>query len=136
MASLRGSCLCGAIKYEVLGELGPIVLCHCSMCRKAQGTAFAANAPVDADRFRLVAGREVLRGYRSSPGKWRYFCSVCGSPIYSKRDARDDVVRLRIGTLDSKIAVKPGAHIYVGSKAEWFDILDDLPQHAELEPGR
>ena len=136
MASLRGSCLCGAIKYEVDGELGPIVLCHCSMCRKAQGTAFAANAPVDADRFRVVAGHEVLRGYRSSPGKQRYFCSVCGSPIYSKRDARGEVVRLRIGTLDSKIAVKPGAHIFVASKAEWFDILDALPQHADLEPGR
>ena len=133
---LVGSCLCGAIRYEVDGELGDIVCCHCSMCRKAQGTAFATNAPVESDRFRVVAGAQALRGYESSPGKRRYFCSICGSPIFSRRDARPDVLRLRIGTLDSRIAARPTAHICAASKAEWYDILDTLPQHAELEPGR
>jgi len=133
---LRGSCLCGAIRYEIDGELGPIVLCHCSMCRKAQGSAFAANAPVKAAAFRVVTGHGALRGYESSPGKRRYFCSVCGSPIYSRRDASPDVVRLRIGTLESKIEAKPTAHIHAASKAEWYEILDGLPQHPEFEPGR
>ena len=133
---LRGSCLCGGIRYEIEGDLGPIVCCHCSMCRKAQGTAFAANAPVETARFRLVAGEELLRTYASSPGKVRCFCSACGSPIYSRREAGPGVIRLRIGTLDSRIAARPTAHIHVASKAEWFDILDGLPQHPELEPGR
>lgn len=132
---LRGSCLCGAIAYEVEGELGPIVCCHCSMCRKAQGTAFATNAPVEAARFRVVAGEHLLRAYGSSPGKWRCFCSVCGSPILSRRDG-SGMVRLRIGTLDSRIAARPAAHIHVASKAEWFDLHDGLPQHAGQEPGR
>ena len=133
---LEGSCLCGAVRYEIDGELGPIVCCHCSMCRKAQGSAFAANAPVLASRFRLVAGVEALRAYRSSPGKERCFCATCGSPIFSRREASPDVLRIRIGTLDSRIAVGPAAHIHVASKAEWYEIRDDLPRHPELEPDR
>jgi hypothetical protein len=132
---LEGSCLCGAIRYEVAGDLGPIVCCHCSMCRKAQGSAFATNAPVEAGRFRIVSGAYRLRRYASSPGKWRCFCSGCGSPLFSQRDG-SGVIRLRIGTLDSRIAAGPTAHIHVASKAEWFEILDGLPQYPELEPGR
>ena len=133
---LDGSCLCGAVKYQIDGELGPIVCCHCSMCRKAQGTAFATNAPVEAARFRITHGEQALRPYSSSPGKWRCFCSICGSPLFSKTESHPGTIRLRIGTLDSKIPARPTAHIHVASKAEWFDILDGLPQHPELEPGR
>ncbi len=133
---LHGSCLCGAIRYTVDGELGPIVLCHCSMCRKAQGSAFAANAPVPAARFRLVSGQDRLRAFRSSPGKERCFCATCGSPIFSRRDDRPEVLRLRIGTLDTPIAARPSAHIHVASRAEWDAILDDLPRHPQAEPGR
>src|SRR5512146_1352890 len=116
---LKGSCLCGAVRYELDGELGPITCCHCSMCRKAQGTAFATNAPVDAARFRLLSGEEVLRAYRSSPDKIRTFCSKCGSPIYSRHDARPGTLRLRIGTLDTPVSAGPTAHIFVASKAPW-----------------
>ena len=133
---IEGSCLCGAVKYEIEGELGPIVFCHCSMCRKAQGSAFAANAPVDTARFRLVSGAGTLRSYRSSPGKERCFCGTCGSPVFSRRDDSPDVLRLRIGTLDTRIAARPSAHIFVGSKAEWYEIHDNLPRHPELEPDR
>jgi hypothetical protein len=133
---LRGSCLCGAVRYEVDGALGPITCCHCSMCRKAQGTAFATNATVDAERFRITTGRESLRAYRSSPAKERVFCGTCGSPVYSRHDARPAVVRLRIGTLDTPIEARPSAHIHVASKAEWWAIVDGLPQHAAFEPAR
>lgn len=133
---LEGSCLCRAIRYRVRGELGPIVYCHCAQCRKAQGSAFAANAPVKADGFEWLSGREAVTEYESSPGKLRAFCRVCGSPIYSRRDSAPDVLRLRIGTLDTPLAARPSAHIYAASKAEWDEILDDLPQHAALEPGR
>jgi hypothetical protein len=133
---LDGSCLCGAVKYQVEGHLGPIVCCHCSMCRKAQGTAFATNAPVEAARFRITKGEQALRAYSSSPGKWRCFCSICGSPVFSKLESDSSVIRLRIGTLDARIQERPSAHIHVASKAEWFEILDGLPQYPELEPGR
>jgi len=133
---LAGGCLCGAVRYRIDGELGPIVLCHCGQCRKAQGGAFAVNAPVRAADFHLLAGAEALKAYASSPGKWRSFCAHCGSPIHSRRDDRPEVLRLRIGTLDTPIAQHPAAHIHVASKAGWWEIADDLPQHAGVEPGR
>lgn len=127
----EGSCLCGAVRYLISGILGPIIYCHCRQCRKAQGTAFATNAPVDADRFQLVAGEDALTGYQSSPGKLRCFCRFCGSPIFSRRDSLPDVVRVRIGTLDTPTDQRPTAHNYVATKAEWFEIIDDLPQYKE-----
>ncbi|MET0343927.1 MAG: GFA family protein [Polyangiales bacterium] len=134
-AKYTGSCLCGKIRYEIRGELGAIVFCHCGQCRKAQGSAFASNAEVKRDAFVLLAGTDVLASHTSSPGKRRHFCRACGSPLYSERDGLP-VLRLRIGTLDTPISAQPTAHIYAGSKAEWFDITDALPQHAELEPAR
>ena len=131
-----GGCLCGTIRYEIRGELGPIVLCHCAQCRKAQGSAFASNAAVKAADFAIVAGGEALAAYESSPGKKRHFCRQCGSPIISTRDAIPGVVRVRIGTVDSRIDATPSAHIYVKSKAAWEEIGDGLPQYAALEPSR
>jgi hypothetical protein len=134
---LQGGCLCGAVRYAVdRGTLGAIVLCHCSQCRKASGSAFAAVAPVPAASFRLLAGAEALRSHAASPGKWRSFCGHCGSPIHSRRDDRPEWLRLRIGTLDADPAVRPSAHIHVASKAPWWEICDALPQHPEIEPGR
>jgi len=133
---ITGSCLCGTIRYEIRGDLGPIVICHCAQCRKAQGSAFAANAAVRATDFALVAGADAVAAYESSVGKKRHFCRKCGSPIISTRDSVPGIVRLRIGTLDSPLRTKPSAHIFVASKAEWDDICDTLPQHAGLEPAR
>lgn len=133
---LRGGCLCGAVRYEVDGPLGPITLCHCSQCRKAQGGAFAVNAPVTAAGFRLLSGADMLRVHASSPGKWRSFCGRCGSPIHSRRDDRPELLRLRVGSLDGPLPVRPALHIHVASKADWWEITDALPQHAAVEPGR
>lgn len=106
------------------------------MCRKVQGTAFATNAPLDAGRFRISSGIESLRAYRSSADKERFFCGTCGSPIYSRHGARPGTLRLRLGTLDTPITARPSAHIHVASKAEWWSITDDLPQHPGVEPER
>ena len=129
---LTGSCLCNAIRYEIDGELGPIVKCHCSKCRKANGTAFATNAAFSKAAFRFVTGEDSVGEFESSPGVFRVFCRNCGSPLYSRRPAMPDMLRLRIGTLDTPLQAKPTAHIYAGSKAEWDDICDDLPQYQEL----
>lgn len=126
---VAGSCLCGSVKYAVNGELGPIVCCHCSRCRKAQGTAFATNSPIKESEFQLLSGQNVLREYESSAGKFRAFCSSCGSPVYSRFIGKPGILRLRIGTLDTPIEARPTAHIYASSHAEWFEIQDDLPQY-------
>ena len=128
---LKGSCLCGGVTYEVPSELGPIIMCHCSKCRKATGTAFATNTPINAADFKLVTGGNLLSEFESTPNVFRVFCKNCGSPLYSRRTQTPEVIRLRIGTLDSAIDDKPTAHVFVASKADWYEISDDLPQHAE-----
>lgn len=125
----KGSCLCGAVSYELRGEPGPIVYCHCSRCRKAQGTAFGTNAPVKAAEFHLLSGQDALKEFESSPGKHRVFCKHCGSPVYSRNTAIPGTLRLRIGLLDTPVAARPVAHIYASSHAEWERILDELPQY-------
>jgi hypothetical protein len=128
----RGSCLCSAVKYEINGELGLTYYCHCSRCRKESGSAFAANAVVAAKDFVVVEGEESLATFRTGEGVQRLFCSRCGSPLLSRRDSHPDMVSLRLGTLDTPLPGGLQAHIFVASRAEWFEIHDQLPQHPGL----
>src|SRR6476646_10590210 len=102
-----GSCLCRSVKYEIDGELGEFGYCHCTSCRKASGSAHAANAPVARAAFRLLSGAERLREFESSPGKRRVFCSRCGSPIYAYLTERPELIRIRLGSLDTPFAKRP-----------------------------
>ncbi len=129
---LRGSCLCGGIRYEINGKLFDALNCHCSMCRKAQGVAFRSRARVRSADFRLLSGDHLLTFFASSPGNHRGFCRVCGSPISSKFDADPSVFSLPLGALDDDPGVGPQMHGFVASKAPWFTIADNLPQFAEL----
>ena len=131
---IEGGCLCGCIRYQYDGEIDEISICHCSQCRKAQGSAFAAVSPVATERLRILAGAELLREYRSSPGKVRAFCATCGSPIYSALDQRPEVRRLRLGTVDTPFTCANAFHIYTGAKASWWDCDDGLPRFAERKP--
>ncbi|MEP6941259.1 MAG: GFA family protein [Rudaea sp.] len=128
----EGSCLCGAVRYSVNGDIGPQYWCHCSRCRKAHGSAFAAVAPVAAADFSVTSGFESLGDYASA-GLHRMFCKHCGSPLFSRRDSVPDLIRVRIGSLDTQFADKPAMHIFVASKATWFDIHDDAPQFADRQ---
>jgi len=127
----KGSCLCGAVNYEINGEIGPVMFCHCKKCRKANGSAFLAASLVNNADLKIVSGSEYLAEYESGPGAYRVFCRTCGSPLYSRRVATPEILRLRIGTLDTPVKGKVGSHIFVASQAEWFEILDDAPQFAE-----
>ena len=129
-----GSCLCGGIRYSVRGELGAMVVCHCSRCRKANGTAFQAVVPIATAGFELLEGAELLAGYESSPGVHRMFCRRCASPLYSRRDAMPELLRLRVGSLDTPLSAGPAMHIFVGSKADWYEIHDRAEQH-QTRPG-
>ncbi len=130
-SSYTGSCLCGAIRYEIKGEIGEIVQCHCQKCRKASGTAFATNAAIAKADFNLVQGAELLKSFASGVDTERCFCGDCGAPIISKNRLKPEVYRLRIGSLDTPLSQPVTQHIYVGSKALWDHIDDDLPQYAE-----
>jgi len=129
---LYGSCLCGGVKYEISGELSGALNCHCSMCRKAHGTAFRSRASVNASDFKWLQGEELVTYFESSLGNHRGFCRVCGSPLLSRFDQNPSVFGLPLGALDDDPQVKPMLHAFVASKAPWHDITDNLPQFQEL----
>jgi hypothetical protein len=131
---LEGGCLCGAVRFRVTGKLGPAGFCHCKQCQRASGSAFAANAPARTRYFEITSGRDLVSEYESSSGKFRAFCSRCGSPIYSRRESDPDTRNLRLGTLDSDPQRRPLAHVWVGAKAPWYSIGDSLPQYREGLP--
>lgn len=127
----RGRCLCGAVTYEVSGDFGDGYFCHCQRCRKATGSAYASNAKIRPEQFRLLSGQGVLKGFfHAETGLTRKFCGNCGSPIVSER-SEPHVMVVRLGTLDTPFDFKPVGHIFVSSKASWDHIHDDLPQHDE-----
>lgn len=130
----QGSCLCGNVRYEVTGELGDFGYCHCTSCRKASGSAHAANAPVARAAFHLTSGSDTLREFESSPGKLRAFCARCGSPIYAYLTTSPETLRIRLGSLDTPFTKRPQAHTWVSDKAPWEPIPDDLPQFPQWAP--
>ena len=130
---INGACMCGAIRYEIDGPLGDAGNCHCSMCRKAHGAAYATYASVDPGAFRWACGEELVSFYESSPNASRIFCSTCGSTLGATENGQIDSVTL--GTIEGDPGIRPRSHIFVGSKAPWHDIGDDLPQFDEWPPG-
>lgn len=126
---MRGSCLCGGVRYEISGPLSGALNCHCSMCRKAHGAAFRSRAGVAPADFRWVSGEGQVTWYESSPGNHRGFCRVCGTPLLSRFDAHPEVYGLPLGALDDDPGVKPALHVFVADKAPWFEITDRLPQY-------
>ena len=135
MTPIVGACLCGAIKVVVTAITGPLMFCHCRECRKSAGAPFIAVLPVPVSAFQLEDVRQRLAAYRVTPIKARYFCSACGSPVYSQRDGAD-TVRVRAGLLSLPADIPIGAHIYCADAAAWDVIYDGLPRHAGIEPGR
>lgn len=126
-----GSCLCGGIRFSIHSDLAPIQICHCMQCRKAQGGPFATNIPIDSDSFEVISGKQLLKRYESLPGKSRFFCSNCGSPVYSRRSSLPNVIRIRAGLLNEPLPVRPAFHAFVGSRCNWWPIDDGLPQYME-----
>ena len=127
---IKGSCLCGKIEYE-LAEQGQIINnCHCSQCRKASGAAFGSFLHIRKDYFKWQKGEEYIQIYNPSSEIFRSFCKVCGSCVPSVFEAYNNVV-VPAGTLDDDPDLKPMVNIFVGSKAPWYSISDNLPAFEE-----
>ena len=105
--------------------------CHCGKCRAASGASYVTNIIVDHDAFSITAGKESLAAFESSPKKFRYFCSACGSPIYSHGEQTKHVVSVRCGTLKQDPGLRVAYHAFVDDKAPWVEIKDDHPQFGE-----
>lgn len=133
----KGQCLCGAVKYEV-DEFSPrMAHCHCSMCRKFHGAAFATYGEAKASGFRWLEGEADLQAYTAENGTTRRFCRYCGSSMtFASKNHPGDTVEIALGTLDSNLDMSPDAHIWVDSKASWSEIHDVLPQYSEDRKSR
>jgi len=127
---LSGACECGAVRYRVPDEFRYALNCHCSRCRAGTGTAFKAFAGIERNKLELIAGADRLLVFGEADANHTR-CAVCGSLLYSVvRDG--EYVHVALGSLADEPAIRPRAHIFVGSKAPWFEITDDLPQFDEL----
>jgi hypothetical protein len=131
---VEGSCFCGTVHYEVEGPFNSMVTCHCSMCRKHHGSAFATYAVAPDTGFRWISGEDRLLQYQSSERVTRNSCDTCGSALPAKL-LHHSIALLPAGPLEGDLGMRPQAHIFVGSKAPWYTITDTLPQHEEYPPG-
>lgn len=130
--TLKGSCLCGAVDYEVTGEPAKFYHCHCKRCRKSSGTGHASNIMMTDGRLVFTRGEEHLRRFKVPEAKRfaRQFCVNCGSPV--ARDVPEIMaVVIPAGSLDCDAPIHPQARIFWDSRAEWSCGEDDLPRYAE-----
>mgnify|MGYP005810478597 CR=1 FL=1 len=131
-----GKCLCGAVSVEIKGSISDIIHCHCSLCRKNSGTAYATNGFINSKDFEIVAGKNNLTSFSFKEGRNRHFCSSCGSPVYSSNADDPSRLRIRLGILDSDISERPISHNFVSSKGNWEDLDAQLPRYDAFEPSR
>ena len=127
---LGGKCECGAVHYEVPDAFLYAGNCHCSNCRAGTGSAFKPFAGIERERLQVTNGADRLLVWGDDHGNHTR-CGVCGSLLYSV--VRDGAyVHVAMGSLVDEPSIRPSEHIFVGSKAPWFEITDDLPQADEL----
>ncbi len=129
---IRGSCLCGSVRFEIERAVGPFELCHCSRCRKVSGSAYTTWLGVRREDFRFLQGAEQVKTYErpvsESPPPYRTsFCSLCGSQVPDPTNS-EPWFEIPAGALDDDPLIRPDKHIYIEFKAAWEDIKDDLPQ--------
>ncbi len=122
----KGQCLCKKVKYEIISPLKKADNCHCSMCRKQHGAAFATYANFNPKDFRWLTGEEYTRVYETEYGAGWCFCSHCGSSLAGTQNG--SITSIALGSVDSWVNIKPDSHIFIKSKAHWLEINDDLPQ--------
>jgi hypothetical protein len=134
---IRGSCLCGGVRFELRCALGPFELCHCGRCRKASGSAFVAGLGVRTGDFRLLEGADLITTYSAPilerpPAYRTSFCSRCGSPVPAP-EAAADWFEVPAGLLDDDPGVAPDKHIFVEHAPRWLPVGDDLPRLTKAE---
>jgi len=126
---IRGSCLCGGVRFELDRVTGPFELCHCTRCRKHSGAAAGTQGRVLREHFRLLQGEAFLRSYTEPTHAAKVFCTRCGSSLFGGTWPEGPEVSIRLGAMDGDPGIRPQAHTFVASRAPWDEILDDLPQH-------
>ena len=130
-----GGCLCGGLRYEVLADLGPVILCHCQYCRRAHGAPFVALSLVASSQLRWTSGAALVEEVHTAGVGTRAFCRDCGSRLYNRPESTPQVTMLVLGSLDDDSGLEPVMHVNLESKSAWYEIHDDLPRHHGFPPG-
>jgi hypothetical protein len=131
---ISGSCLCGHIKYEYSGKLGPSSYCHCTDCRKVTGTAYLVSVRFETKDFKIIT-RNSTKNYTKYSDSGieitREFCPECGSPLFTFSPSHPDYVYVKAGSLDDPSIVKPLYQSWTDSKVEWANIPKDIKSFAK-----
>ncbi len=125
MEPLRGSCLCGGVRFEVAEEPLSVRICHCASCKKLSGGAGTTNLRVYAASIRILEGGELLRPFQPDEGSTKTFCSNCGSNVFGGGWPEAEEVSVRVSAIDSPFDRKPTAHTFVRSAAAWETLPED-----------
>jgi len=130
----HGHCLCGAVKFDIIGPMRPILICHCAQCRRQHGhTPAFTSAP--KENFKFLEDRG-LAWYRSSDDAERGFCEECGSNLFWRR-LNDPRMSVTAGSLENPTGLTCGAHVFTAWKGDYYDLPEDgVPRYAELQPKR
>lgn len=132
----EGGCLCGEVRYSVIEFVDSVANCHCKMCQRHTGAPYATYACVEANNFRWLQGEQLLQNYTANNKTTRRFCGNCGSSLtFVSPLETADVIELSLATLDGDSPVKPDAHIFLESKANWTELNDDLGKFVQGRSG-
>jgi hypothetical protein len=134
MEALRGSCLCGGVRFEIGEELGSLRYCHCASCKKLSGGIGTVNGRVSSEAIRIVAGEDLLRSFQPDEGSAKTFCSRCGSNLFGGGWPESPQASVRLSAVDTPFGRKPEAHIFVRSVAPWEMLPDDGLERFESRP--
>jgi hypothetical protein len=128
--SMRGSCWCGGVQFEVREPFLSLGFCHCTSCKRISGGVGTANGRARTEWIEVRQGRELLTTYRPDEGSAKTFCSVCGSNLFGGGWPESEEVSVRLSAIDEGLDQKPDAHTYVRSVAPWETLPDDgLPRY-------
>ena len=131
MAALRGSCLCGGVRFELAEEPETLRHCHCESCKKLSGGAGTVNARVPSSSIRILEGEELLQTFEPAEGSAKTFCLSCGSNLFGGGWPDSPTASVRAPTIDEPFDARPSAHLFVRSLAPWETLPDDGAERFE-----
>ncbi len=127
-STVPGSCLCGAVRFEIELPTRACVHCHCSMCRRGHGAGYVTWFVVPRERFRLKSEPGVLRQYTSSDHGMRSFCGTCGSSLFCESSRHPDDIDIVLANMQAPIDLEPQLHVYYSDRIDWMPVDEALPR--------
>ncbi|WP_105902434.1 GFA family protein [Vibrio gangliei] len=132
---IKGSCLCGAIHYDVELVEGKVFNCHCQYCRKAHGADYVTVALADASTLTIKDEQHQLKEHQTGTGGFRAFCSTCGTRLFNYAPDKSLYFSVTLSTVDTPVNAKPVANFHIDSKASWCELNPNIPSYEGVPEG-